>query len=174
MGPMQIQQQVKCDKCQGRGYRAKAQCPHCKGKQLVDGPKELKIEIEKGMPNGHEVVFKGAGEQHPDMMPGNVVFKLKTNRHPYFTRRGNNLYMKMEITLKEALLGFTKEIKHLDGHIVKLTSKSITKPSEVKVIKSEGMPHHNTPQDLGDLHIEFKVVFPKEISDKQKKAVQLL
>merc|ERR1712199_71433 len=113
MGPMQIQQQVKCDKCQGRGYRAKAQCPHCKGKQLVDGPKELKIEIEKGMPNGHEVVFKGAGEQHPDMMPGNVVFKLKTNRHPYFTRRGNNLYMKMEITLKEALLGFTKEIKHL-------------------------------------------------------------
>ena len=68
------------------------------------------------------------GEQSPDIMPGNVVFKVKSSKHDTFVRKGNNLHLKMEIDVKSALLGFTTEVKHLDGHVVKLNIKSITKP----------------------------------------------
>lgn len=174
MGPMQIQQQVQCDKCSGRGWKAKTKCPNCNGKMLVQDAKELKIDIEKGVKENHEVVFKGMGEQSPDIMPGNVVFKVKSSKHDTFVRKGNNLHLKMEIDVKSALLGFTTEVKHLDGHVVKLNIKSITKPGEVKVIKGEGMPHHNFPTDFGDLHIEFKIKFPAQLTDQQKKAIEML
>lgn len=48
----------------------------------------------------------------------------------------------MEITLKEALLGFKKKIKHLDNHFIKINKEGITKPGEIQTIKGEGMPHH--------------------------------
>lgn len=40
-----------------------------------------------------------------------------------FKRVGNNLYYNMDITLEDALLGFRKIIKHLDGHFVTVESK---------------------------------------------------
>jgi DnaJ-related protein SCJ1 len=43
--------------------------------------------------------------------------------------------------LKQALLGFEKELTHLDGRKVKLNRKGkITKPGEVEKIRGEGMP----------------------------------
>lgn len=37
----------------------------------------------------------------------------------------------MEITLKEAILGFKRRIKHLDNHYVEVESKKVTQPFEV-------------------------------------------
>lgn len=62
--------------------------------------------------------------------------------HAFFTRNGNDLHCKVDITLKEALLGFKKKVKHLDNHFVRIDREGITKPGEVQVIKGEGMPHH--------------------------------
>ena len=46
--------------------------------------------------------------------------------HPLFKRDKNDLYIKVELSLKEALLGFKKKIKHLDGHFVKLERERVT------------------------------------------------
>ena len=40
------------------------------------------------------------------------------HRHPIFERRGDDLYTNVTITLRDALVGFTMEIPHLDGHKV--------------------------------------------------------
>jgi DnaJ-class molecular chaperone len=60
--------------------------------------------------------------------------------------------MEMKISLKEALLGFTKTVVHLDGHEVKLTANKVTKPMEIQKIKGEGMPFHNFPSQFGCVH----------------------
>ena len=51
--------------------------------------------------------------------------------HKKFRRQGNDLHMVMRITLKEALLGFSRQIKHLDDHYVKINQKKVTSPGEV-------------------------------------------
>lgn len=61
--------------------------------------------------------------------------------HPVFERKGNDLKIKIQITLEEALLGFEREITHLDGHKVQLDrSDQITKPGLMVRMKGEGMP----------------------------------
>ena len=76
------------------------------------------------------------------------------------------------ITLKEALLGFTKTITHMDEHTVEISRKRITKPFFVKTIKGEGMPIHQFPSEFGDLHVKFIVEMPKQLNDAQKKFVE--
>lgn len=43
--------------------------------------------------------------------------------------------MDMEITLKEAILGFRRRIKHLDNHYVEVESNKIIQPFEVLYLK---------------------------------------
>jgi DnaJ-related protein SCJ1 len=68
----------------------------------------------------------------------------------------------------EALVGFSKKIKHLDGHEVVIQRTEITKPGEVIVIQEEGMPFHNYPSQSGNLFIEFSIKMPTSLTEEQK------
>ena len=46
---------------------------------------------------------------------GEVIFKVHEMKHKIFERSKNDLKATVKITLKQALLGFEKEITHLDG-----------------------------------------------------------
>ena len=102
------------------------------------------------------------------MRAGEVIFKVETLPHPIFTRDGNNLKINVKISLKQALLGFNKEIMHLDGHKVYLKKTKITRPGEVEKIKGEGMPLYDYPSEYGELIVTYTVEFPKELSQEQK------
>jgi DnaJ-class molecular chaperone len=67
---------------------------------------------------GDVVLFKGESEQGFDFYPGDVYVKLHEVPHPTLKRDGNNLKINIEISLKEAILGFQRRIQHLDGHTV--------------------------------------------------------
>ena len=86
---------------------------------------------------------------------GDVVIKVETVPHPSFERSNNDLKTTIKITLKQALLGFEKEITHLEGRKVKLSKNKITRPGEVEKLKGEGMPVYNSPSDRGDLIITY-------------------
>jgi len=47
-----------------------------------------------------------------------VFVKLNQVHNSVFTRADNDLKIKVDISLKEAILGFERNIKHLDGHNV--------------------------------------------------------
>lgn len=60
-------------------------------------------------------------------MGGDLYVRVLIEPHKTFTRRGADLYYEKKITLLEALTGFSLEIKHLDGSILKVA----TAPGEV-------------------------------------------
>ena len=124
------------------------------------------------MDTGAKLTFPRKGEQTPGQIPGDIILIVKQEPHPTFKRRGKNLYMDMDITLKEALLGFKKTINHLDGHEVVITQEAISKPNEVLKIKEEGMPVHNFPSQHGDLHVKLKLQMPRTLTDAAKTAIQ--
>lgn len=172
MGPgFTVQMQQPCPKCGGKGKVVKKKCPICGGHKVVQEDKELVIDIEKGMPSNHEIVFEKAADQQPGIIPGNVIFHLHQTPHHTFRRSGNDLYYDITITLEEALLGYKRYITHLDGRKVELSSDEVIKPFETKIYSGEGMPHHNVPSQHGDLHVIHNIEFPSKLSASQRELV---
>merc|ERR1711972_1270341 len=158
-----------------RGCRARPDSPKCKGctrcpneyktvnrqvgpgmfiqqKEEVQSKEKCKqentiidVQIERGMRDGELVTFPRMAEQKPGMLPGNVIFTLKTKKNKKYQRRGDDLHLNHQISLREALLGWSLDIRHMDGHIVRFETKSITKPYQIIMIKGEGMPLRDDP-----------------------------
>lgn len=173
IGPgFNIQMQKACDVCGGKGQIHKHKCEHCKGKKLVDETKALEAVIERGMPDGHEIVFERMSEQSPDALPGDVILRLETKPHPVYTRRGNDLLHTMRISLKEALLGFRKTLVHLDGRTIEVSRKEVTPHDYIMSITNEGMPVHTVPSMRGNLEVTFQVQFPPSLSSSQREDIR--
>lgn len=101
----------------------------CHKDKLVDSIDTLFVFIEKGTKDNHVLEYTDAADEYVNVRPGKVLIKLQEIPHDTFIRKGNDLKIKVTISLKEALLGFIKEVKHLDGHEVELDRfGKVTKP----------------------------------------------
>ncbi|GAA5901279.1 hypothetical protein JCM5296_005312 [Sporobolomyces johnsonii] len=169
LGPGIFQQvQMHCDRCGGRGKAIKHLCPVCKGHRIVDAQSDLILHIDRGMPEGAEVVFEGEADESPDWVAGDVVVKVRSKREKGgFIRKESNLYWKEPISAAEALLGFKHTVKGLDGHDIVLSRTGVTQPGFVDVIQGEGMPIYHL-SGHGDLFVEYQVVLPPTLSPKLK------
>jgi len=67
-----------------------------------------------------------------------LIVVLKQLHHDFFhSRKGNDLYADFTLNLKEALLGYKKKIKHLDGREFFIESPKPTQPFSVRTIAKE-------------------------------------
>ncbi|KAG6373423.1 hypothetical protein JVT61DRAFT_6572 [Boletus reticuloceps] len=156
---------VKCSECNGEGskIREKDRCKKCKGEKTVKEKTRQEIFIEKGMPDGHRIVLAGAGDQQPNIPPGDVIFRLKASQHNSFERSGCDLLANVKITLSEALLGFSRIlITQLDGRGVSVSSPpgKIITPGQTIKLRGEGMPTFKNPDQRGDLYLVLDIEMP--------------
>ena len=133
---------------------------------------DLTIFIEKGIPDRHQIRFPGGGDEHHDKAASDLVFEVIEMKHKRFERRGNDLYTTLNLTLEEALLGFSKDVDHLDDHVVTIEKTRVTQPGEVEVIKGEGMPHQSDPSSFGDLFVEYHVDIDPNFTEEQRELWQ--
>jgi len=173
LGPGMVQQmQMRCPDCKGEGERIKQEdlCKVCTGEKTVQEQKVLEVFVEKGMRTGDQIRLRGEGNQSPDADPGDVVCIVKQKEHPIFRRDGASLFMRREISLYEALAGFSFHFTHLDGRVVNVKSQPgvIYKPGDIKAIENEGMPEPKRPLDKGYLFVELQIVFPPSQSISAK------
>ncbi len=95
-------------------------CPHCRGKKISLEKERMEIYVEKGMKDAQKIVLRGRGNQAPGMQPADVIVILQEQSHDTFKRVDNDLYMKKDVSLTEALCGFTFAVTHLDGRVLKI------------------------------------------------------
>nr|CAD7413567.1 unnamed protein product [Timema poppensis] len=158
-GRLQMMQQTVCD-----------ECPNVK---LVNEERTLEIEIEPGMVDGQETKFVAEGEPHLDGDPGDLILRIKTLPHAVFERREDDLYTNITVSLQDALLGFTMEVEHLDGHKVQVTRDKLTWPGARIRKKGEGMANYDNNNLHGNLYITFDIEFPKsDFSEEDKEALK--
>ena len=133
--------------------------------------KPLHVDIEKGVPEGHVVTFERVSEQASGTLPGNVLVQVTTAPHAAFTRDGDDLLFTLNVPLRQALLGFQKRIRHLDGHAVLVKNEAVSSHGQVLVLPGEGMPKHGTPSEFGDLRVELIIEFPSAITAAERQFV---
>jgi DnaJ family protein A protein 2 len=177
LGPGMItQMQRTCDACNGQAQ----QC------QYKSERKVLEVHVEKGMREGDKITFSGMSDEVPKMEPGDINFIIQEKDHDLFKRKGADLLAVKEVSLNQALCGFTWKIKHLDGRDIVIKSRpgEVIKPEMntkealpfVKMLPDEGMPSKGNPFVRGNLYVMFRVKFPEdnELSEEVVKAIQKL
>ncbi|XP_042296220.1 dnaJ homolog subfamily A member 1-like [Sceloporus undulatus] len=156
--------QAMCSQCFGQGEWVQPldRCLSCNGRKVIREKKLLDICVEKGMADRQKLTFHQEGDQVPGFQPGDVVIVLDQKQHPIFQRLGNDLVVKREVTLVDALCGCKLVIYTLDNRRLLLSSRpgTMIKPGDRKCVPNEGMPIYQCPTQKGKLIIEFQVRFP--------------
>jgi len=139
VGPMIQQMQSPCGRCSGRGkmFTTKQE------KELLEVP------IPPGCGDQHKVRLSEKGdEDDPDLIPADIVFQVSVEEHSDFTRKGDDLYIKREIGLLEALTGVEMDVTHLDGRklLIKSTPGDMIKPPPA--IKEDLEPNYDCFKDF--------------------------
>lgn len=104
--------------------------------KTVQERKILEVNIDKGMASGHQISFRGEGNQEPGSEPGDIIIQLEQRPHSIFRRDDNDLYMPLELTLSEALCGFRKTITTLDERCLVISGVpgEVIKPNSMKFV----------------------------------------
>jgi DnaJ homolog subfamily A member 2 len=154
---MYSQRTGPCDECNGKGQSIdpSKMCKTCKGKKINKEKKVLKVEIDKGAPNGERYTKHGEGDEIPDAEAGDVIVQIVEKKHKIFKRKGADLYMEKEISLIESLTGLEFILTHLDGRKVRINNKpgEVIKPDSLFTVENLGMPFHKRTYQHGNLII---------------------
>ena len=181
------QMQMQCDVCGGRGSTVKHKCKVCGGSRVTREEESFELHVEKGMPKGARVTYENEGDESPDWEAGDLVLHLhekdpelgKEDKErtdgTYFRRKDENLFWREVLSLREAWMGgWTRNLTHLDGHIVPLSRQrgQVVQPGTVEVVADEGMPiwrHEGEGSGYGALHVEYVVVLPDQMEKSMEK-----
>lgn len=194
LAPGMIQQmQMQCDKCGGKGKSIKHKCPVCQGTRVIRKLATVEVKVERGMAEGSRIVYENEADESPDHVAGDLIVTVvekEPSPNPeennpnhldgiYFRRKGDDLFWKEIISLREAWMGdWTRNVTHLDGHVVRLGRKQgeVVQPGQVDTIPGEGMPkwhehgdsvYHQT--EYGNLYVEYAVVLPDQMESDMEK-----
>jgi DnaJ family protein A protein 2 len=167
VGPgLVTQERMVCDACTGIGkvFKEKDRCKKCKGKRTTSEKKVLELYIPRGAREGERITLEGEADQVPDQIPGDIVFTLVEEDHDIFQRAGDDLSAELNVTLAEALTGFSRVVlKHLDGRGIHLSHPQgkVLRPGQILKVEGEGMPLKKS--DLkGNLFLVVKIEFPED------------
>lgn len=75
------------------------------------------------MKDGQRITFHGEGDHEPGLEPGDVIIVLDQKEHAVFQRRGDDLIMRMNLKLVEALCGFKKTVETLDDRVLVVSAQ---------------------------------------------------
>lgn len=170
-GFMRISQ--TCPACRGEGTVNPNPCRECGGRGVLPKNERINVKIPPGVDTGSKVRMSGLGG--PGVMggpPGDLYIITKVRPHPYFERKGDNLYSELPVTVTEAALGAKIEIPTVDGMVILKIPAGIQTGQQLK-LRGKGVPHLGGA-GVGDHYVTVKVVTPTGLSDKGRELLQEL
>ena len=175
-GPGQFFSQSRpCTKCHGSGVdKSVAPCKECKGTGLVSEYVTEEIDIPRGVADGMMFRVDGKGNSpEGNGINGDLLVHVKMKEDNYFERPDSiNVIHYESVPFAEALLGFKKEFKCVDGSKVTVDAKELTKPGEAFIFSGKGMPDVMNGGRYGDYAVVINYELPKKLTDKQKEILK--
>ncbi len=168
-GRLQFSQ--NCSDCEGTGRRRQP-CSLCNGKGVTPKTEQVKIKIPAGVDTGSRVRVpkKGHGGRL-GAEPGDLFILTNVGKHPFLTRKGDNVYITVPITVPEAALGTKIEVPTVEGRAA-LKIPSGTESGQKFRLRERGFPSLRNPSLRGDQFVEVKISLPKVISEETKEALR--
>ena len=114
----QFQSVRTCDHCGGTGQVIEDPCPACGGTGKVRKTITLNVTIPAGSYTDYVLTLQGQGQPGTNGGPaGDLYIVLNVGDHKLFTRKGDDLWLKVPVTFSQAALGDTVTIPVPAGEI---------------------------------------------------------
>lgn len=132
----------------------------------------IEVPIKAGYKEGTKLRYEGMGDETPRSKQ-DVVFVVKQKPHPQYTREGDNLVYRVNLTLEEAILGAKISLPPFAGrHQLSFELKEPISSTYVHTIRGQGMPNSKL-KTTGDLKIHFNILMPNNsFTDSQKEKIR--
>ena len=129
------------------------------------------VDIPQGADNNEIIILKNHGNVISDNNKGDIKIFINVTNDTIFKRDGLDFIVNKNISLKEALCGFTFELEHLNKKKFKINNDkgNVITPNFKKIVPNLGMKRQN---HTGNLVIIFSVEFPKNLSIDQINKIQ--
>jgi DnaJ-class molecular chaperone len=124
------------------------------------------VTVPAGIDENEIIVLRDKGNVLNEQVKGDVKIFIKINNDTKFKRSGLDLIFDKKITLKEALCGFSFEIKYINGKSYTLNNNkgNIIPPDYKKVYQGMGLTRG---EHKGNMIIHFQVEFPESLNAEQ-------
>ena len=166
-----IQTQQVCNHCHGSGKIIDKPCHTCAGKGRIRHTVEQNVDIPAGIDDGQIINLRGGGDAGTNGGPaGDLRINVNVRPHPFFERRGFDVFCEIPITFAQAALGADITVPTLEGK-VKLTVHEGTPPGDQFKLKGKGIQRLNY-SGKGDQYVKIIVEVPKNLSKAQKEKLR--
>ena len=131
----------------------------------VNEKETIYLTVPPGIDDNEILIVRDKGNVLNENIKGDIKIFVKINNTTVFKRAGLDLVFEKNISLKEALCGFTFEIQYVNGKSYTLNNKGTVIPPEYKKV----YPKMGLIRDghQGNMVIHFHVDFPEKLSDTQ-------
>jgi len=130
----------------------------------------IAVKIPPGIEDGKRIRVRGQGDGPPGGGPrGDILLTVRVAPHPCFQRRGNNLHLRVPVTLAEAALGAKVDVPTPRGTVSLRVPPGTSSGAKLRV-KGHGVTPREGPQ--GDLLAEIQIVLPEKLDEQEREAIR--
>jgi DnaJ-class molecular chaperone len=122
------------------------------------------VPVPKGIDEGELIILKEKGNVVNDQSKGDIKINVKIENNTLFQRSGLDLILQKTISIKEAICGFSFELKYITGktYTINNNAGNIIPNGYRKIIPNMGF---SRDEHVGNLIIVFDVKFPEKLPD---------
>jgi DnaJ family protein B protein 4 len=135
------------------------------GENKTSEHETIYVNIPKGIDEGEMIILRDKGNIINDQLKGDIKLVVKIENNTEFKRNGLDIILHKTISVKDALCGFSFEMKYLTGKIYTITNHSgnIINNGYNKIIPGMGF---SRDEHTGNLIIVFEIKFPDKLPDE--------
>ena len=128
--------------------------------KLADG-KTIDLKLPKGVEDGTKIRLAGKGQAGP-AGAGDAIVTVSIAPHPFFTREGNDIRIRVPVTLKEAVLGAKVKVPTPEGPVMMTIPKG---SSSGRVLRLKGRGFTAKSGTRGDVLVTLEIDLPSGDSE---------
>lgn len=122
---------------------------------LQDG-KAIDLKLPVGAEDGTQMRLSGKGQPGPGGA-GDAIITIEVRPHAFYRREGDNVWLDLPITLKEAVLGGKVKVPTVEGPVMLAVPKG---SSSGKTLRLKGKGFHNKSGGRGDQLVTLMLDIP--------------
>ncbi|MCL0066320.1 molecular chaperone DnaJ [Thermodesulfovibrionales bacterium] len=162
-----------CPKCGGTGKKNISLCKGCSGKGRVIHTETVKVKIPISVDSGSIVKLRGMGDSGRGGGPaGDLHIEVAIKPHQIFSRKGDDIYVRLPVTFGEAAMGAKVEVPTIDG-VTMMTLPAGTQGGQRLKLSGKGFVSPRT-KTRGNEYVDITIAIPKDIPENAKETIKTL